>query len=263
MSLIVGLVTISGLVIAAFVAPLPHNPLEPNASATLVPPSGHYWFGTDTSGFDIFSRTIRAARLDVPLAVIGTMLSMLIGIPIGLVASGKSRWVGVGMRSLDVFQAFPLLVLALAIVAITGNKLQNIVIAIMIINVPIFIRLARAQSLSLRSARFVEAARAMGASERRVVWRHILPNAAGPLVAQMAITAAQSIVVIAAMTFIGVGITPPAASWGAMIQTGSDQMASGEWWVALFPGLAILVVVASFNLVADGAQRLLGAREGR
>jgi|SRR5579862_862861 len=255
--LTVGLVTIAVLLLAAFLSPLPHNPLAPNAAATLAHPGSRYWFGTDTSGFDVFSRTIRAARLDLPLALLGTIVSMLIGVPVGLFASGRSRTAEALMRCLDVFQAFPLLILALAIVALTGNQLRNIVLAIAIINVPTFIRLVRSQSLTLRSARFVEAARAIGASERRVLLRHILPNAAAPITAQAALTAAQSIVVIAAMTFIGIGITPPQASWGAMIQTGSAQVATGGWWVSFFPGLAILIVVASFNLIADGAQRLL------
>jgi peptide/nickel transport system permease protein len=255
----IGAAVILGLLLASFVAPLPHNPLTPNASATLVPPGARFWFGTDTSGFDIFSRTIRAGRLDLPLALIGTVVSIAIGVPLGLFASGRSRAAGLLMRCLDIFQAFPLLVLALVIVALTGNRLQNIVLAIAIINVPVFIRLVRGQSLTLRSSRFVEAARSIGASESRVVFRHILPSAAPPILAQSALTAAQSIVVIAAMTFIGIGITPPAASWGAMIQTGSSEMATGKWWVSLFPGLAILLVVICFNMIADGAQRLLGS----
>jgi peptide/nickel transport system permease protein len=255
----IGTLVIFALLLASFVAPLPHNPLTPNSGATLVHPDGRFWFGTDTSGFDIFSRTIRAARLDLPLSLIGTAVSMLIGVPLGLFASGRSRTAEILMRCLDIFQAFPLLVLALVIVALAGNRLQNIVVAVAIINVPVFIRLVRAQSLTLRASRFVEAARAIGASESRVVFRHVLPNAAAPILAQMAITAAQSIVVIAAMTFLGIGITPPSASWGAMIQAGSSEMASGQWWVSLFPGLAILVVVICFNLIADGAQRVLGS----
>jgi peptide/nickel transport system permease protein len=252
-----GVVIIVGLLAAAFLAPLPHDPLAPNAGATLNHPNGHFWFGTDTSGFDVFSRTIRAARLDLPLALIGTLVSMIVGVPIGLFASGRGRISEGVMRALDVFQAFPLLVLALVIVALTGNHLRNIVIAIALINVPTFIRLVRSQSLALREARFVEAARAIGASNARVMLKHVLPNVSAPIAAQAALTAAQAIVVIAAMTYLGIGITPPAASWGAMIQAGAANMSTGEWWVAVFPGVAILAVVVSFNLIADGAQRLL------
>jgi peptide/nickel transport system permease protein len=255
--LFVGIAIIFTLVLAAFVAPLPHNPLEPNASATLLHPGSRFWFGTDTNGFDVFSRTIRAARLDVPLAIIGTLLSMAIGIPIGLFASGRGKISEGAMRGLDIFQAFPLLILALVIVALTGNHLRNIVVAIALINAPAFVRLVRSQSLALRQARFVEAARSIGASNMRVLLRHVLPNVSGPIAAQAALTAAQSIVVIAAMTFLGIGITPPAASWGAMIQAGSANVPTGQWWVSAFPGIAILVTVVSFHLIADGMQRVL------
>ena len=156
------------------------------------------------------------------------------------------------MRALDAFQAFPLLILAIAIVSISGNRLENVVIAIALINIPRFMRLVRSEVLSLRESRFAEAAIAIGATKARVMFRHLLPNLTGIILAQVSIAAAHAIIVIAALSFLGIGITPPDASWGAMIQRGARNMTSGQWWVATFPGIAVVTAVASLNLIADG-----------
>ena len=156
------------------------------------------------------------------------------------------------MRALDAFQAFPLLILAIAIVSLTGDRLENVIIAIALINVPRFMRLVRSEVLSLRESRFVEAAIAFGASKTRVMFRHLLPNLSGVILAQVSLAAAHAIIVIAALSFLGIGITPPDASWGAMIQSGARNMVSGQWWVVAFPGLAVIVAVTSLNLIADG-----------
>ena len=248
-------VILGGLVAAAFLAPLPHDPLAVNSSETLQSPSGHFWFGTDRLGMDIFSRTIVSARIDVPLALGGTFLALAIGVPLGLFASTKGRWAEWFMRVVEMLQSFPLLVLAIVIVAIAGNNLQNIIIAIALVNTPTFIRLVRSEALSIRESRFIEAATSIGASKTRVLTRHVLPNVSGTIMAQASIASAHAIIVIAALTFLGIGITPPTASWGAMIRMGSQNMATGEWWVALFAGLAVALVVVCFNLIADAAQR--------
>ena len=240
------------MLLAGLFAPLPFDPVKPNPSETLASPSTTYWFGTDRSGLDIFSRTIVAAKLDLPLAISGALLSLVIGVPLGLGASTKTRWAERFMRGLDAFQAFPLLVLAIVIVALTGNNLRNIVVAIALINVPRFIRLTRSEALALRESRFIEAAMAIGASPRRVLFRHLLPNIVGTIFAQASLAVAHAIVVIAALSFLGIGITPPDASWGAMIREGSQTMATGQWWVATAPGVAVFIAVVSFHTIADG-----------
>lgn len=250
----VGLAVVAGVLLAGFFLPLPFEPTRPDPLNTLSPPGSEHWFGTDTNGFDVFSRTIAAASRDLPLAVGGTLASLVLGVPLGLLASRKVRWAELMMRGLDVFQSFPLVIIAIAIVTLTGNRLENVVLAIMVINVPRFMRLIRSEALSLRESRFIEAARAVGATERRILVRHMLPNVAGVTLAQSSLAAAHAIVVIAALSFLGVGVSPPNPSWGLMIQGGARQMTTGDWWVVAFPGLAVLITVAALNLIADGLQ---------
>jgi peptide/nickel transport system permease protein len=253
-AILVGVGVILALLAAGFWLPLPYSPTAPDPSATSLPPSAAHWFGTDGDGFDVFSRTIASAGRDLPLAVIGTLVSLLVGVPLGLLVSTKGRWPERVMRGLDVFQAFPLVIIAIAIVTLTGNKLQNVILAVMIINVPRFMRLIRSEALAMRESRFIEAAWAAGATRYRVLVKHILPNVAGVTLAQSSLAAAQAIIVIAALSFLGVGVSPPNPSWGLMIQEGARQMTIGQWWVVAFPGLAVLLTVICFNLIADGLQ---------
>jgi peptide/nickel transport system permease protein len=242
------------LLLAGFFMPLPFDPIKPDPMNTSIAPGGRHWFGTDGDGLDVFSRTVAAARRDLPLAMVGTFASLVVGVPLGLLVSSKGRvseWI---MRGLDVFQAFPLVIIAIALVTLTGNHLQNVVLAIMVINIPRFMRLIRNEALTLRESRFIEAAWASGASSARVLVRHILPNVTGVTLVQSSLAAAQSMVVIAALSFLGVGVSPPNPSWGLMIQDGAKGMVTGQWWVALFPGLAVLLAVVAFNLIADGLQ---------
>jgi peptide/nickel transport system permease protein len=238
--------------------PLPYDPIRPSAGPALQPPSLTHLFGTDRFGFDLFSRTLAAGSRDIPLALAGTVVSAIIGVPLGLLAITRGRLGEMIMRGLDAFQAFPLVVLAVAIVALTGNRLENVVLAIAIINIPRFMRLVRAEGLAIRESRFVEAARTYGASWLRVLGHHILPNVTGVIVAQASLTAAHSIVVIAALSFLGIGISPPVASWGSMIQSGAQNMVTGQWWVVLFPGLAVLLTVACLNVLAEATDKRLG-----
>ncbi len=253
-----GLGIIVVLLLASFIAPLPHDPEVAEAANTLQSPSLTHLFGTDRTGFDVFSRTIRAARLDLALAVAGTLLSMVIGVPLGLLASTKNRWSERLMRALDTFQAFPLLVLAIAVVSLTGNNLKNVVVAIGLINTPRFMRLVRADALAVRETRFVEAAISVGASPLRVLRRHVLPNVTGIILVQATLAAANAIVVIAALSFVGIGVTPPTPSWGSMIRSGTQNIASGSWWISIFPGLAVVLAVWSLNKIADGIQAGVG-----
>lgn len=259
---VIGLGTLFAMLLAAFVAPLPYDPFKPDGYSVLLPPSSAHWFGTDLTGFDVFSRTIVSARLDLPLAIGGALVSMIVGVTLGLLASAKGRLGESMMRALDAFQAFPLLILAIAIVSISGNRLENVVIAIAVINIPRFMRLVRSEVLSLRESRFAEAAIAIGATKARLMFRHLLPNLTGIILAQVSIAAAHAIIVIAALSFLGIGITPPDASWGAMIQSGARNMISGQWWVAAFPGMAVVIAVASLNLIADGLDDIVNRSLG-
>lgn len=247
----VGVTFIVVLVLASLFAPLPYGPGETDSSSTLQGPSASHWFGTDATGADIFSRTIDAARTDLALALAGTALSLVLGVLLGLAASTKGKGSERLVRGLDAFQAFPLLILALALVSLSGNKLYMVVIAIGLINVPRYMRLLRSEILSLREARFIEAATAMGASPMRITVRHILPNTWGVILVQTSLTIANAIVVIASLSFLGVGVSASTASWGSMVRDGSGNMSSGEWWIATFPGVFIIACVLSFNLLAD------------
>lgn len=241
---------VSSLVLGA-VSPTPHA----DTSSMLQAPSGAHPMGTDAIGFDVLNRVVQAARIDITLAVVGTLISMLVGVPIGMLASGGGRVEGAIMRAIDMFQAFPVIVLALAVVALAGNDLRYVALVIALINIPTFIRVTRAEALALREARYVEAARAIGASPRRVLTKHVLPNMSGVILAQVSLSASVSIMVIAALSFLGIGVTPPAASWGAMLETGLADITRGVWWSWSFPGLAIFCSVLAFNAIADGVLR--------
>jgi peptide/nickel transport system permease protein len=246
-----GVTFIVVLVLASLFAPLPYGPQETDSSSTLEPPSGDHWFGTDATGADVFSRVIDAARTDLSLALAGTALSLVVGVLLGLAASTKGKGSERLVRGLDAFQAFPLLILALALVSLSGNKLYMVVVAIGLINIPRYMRLLRSEVLSLRESRFIEAATAMGASPVRITMRHILPNTWGVILVQTSLTIANAIVVIASLSFLGVGVSASTASWGSMVRDGSGYMASGQWWITTFPGIFIILCVLSFNVLAD------------
>jgi peptide/nickel transport system permease protein len=257
----IGLLVIVGLMVVGHFIRLPYNPTTPNVDAILKPPSHSHWFGTDSSGFDIFSRTLTAPERDLPLSLLGTLLSLVIGVPLGLIASGRTRVAELLMRSLDVFQAFPLVIIAVAIVTLTGNHIQNIVYAIALINIPRFMRLIRSEALSLRRSRLIEAAVAMGCSPARLLFRHLLPNVAGVIFVQASLAAAYAVIVIASLNFLGIGVSPPTPTWGSMIQSGAQNISAGQWWVSLFPSAALFVAVLAFNAIANSLQHALeGAR---
>jgi peptide/nickel transport system permease protein len=256
----VGILVLAGLIVAGYLAPLPYDPIAPDPMMVLKPPGAEHWFGTDASGFDVFSRTIEAPRRDLPLAIGGTLLSLVIGVPLGLIASGKTRLAELLMRGLDVFQSFPLVIIAVAIVTLTGNHIQNVVYAIAVINVPRFMRLIRSESLALRESRFMEAAVATGCSPARIMFRHLLPNVREVILVQASLAAAYALIVIASLNFLGVGVSPPNPTWGSMIQSGAQNIAAGQWWVSLFPSLGLFVAVLCFNAIANGLQFEQGTR---
>lgn len=257
-SLIIGTALLVLFVTAGLWLPLPYSATEPDPGSILMAPGLQHLFGTDGSGFDVFARVVRSASRDIPLAVTGVLVSIAVGVPLGLLAGGRARWTEGLMRALEVFQAFPLIVLAIVIVQISGNHVENVILALAIVNVPRFIRLIRAEVLSIRESRFIEAANATGASHMRVTFRHILPNVPGIILVQSSLAAANGIIVVATLNFVGLGANPPEPSWGSMIQEGSQYIPQGAWWVAIFPGFAIFLTVLAFNMVADALEDMTG-----
>ena len=248
------------IVFAAVFGPwiVPHDPLASNTMQALKPPSAANWFGTDQLGRDIFSRVVVATRLDLFIAVASVALVFAMGGLAGIAAGYFGGWTDriVG-RVADTIMAFPLFVLAMGIVAALGNTVQNIIIATAIVNFPLYARVARAESNIRREAGFVQAARLSGNSEMRILLVHILPNIMPIMIVQMSLTMGYAILNAAGLSFIGLGVRPPTAEWGIMVAEGASFMVSGEWWIALFPGLALMIAVFCFNLLGDGLRDIV------
>jgi peptide/nickel transport system permease protein len=251
------------IVIAAAFGPylVPYDPLASNTLAALKPPSAQHWFGTDQIGRDVLSRVIVATRLDFFIAVASVVLVFLMGGLAGVAAGYFGGWTDrVVGRIADTIMAFPLFVLAMGIVATLGNTVQNIVIATAIVNFPLYARVARAEANVRREAGFVEAARLSGNSELRIVGFHVLPNVFPILAVQMSLTMGYAILNAAGLSFIGLGVRPPTAEWGIMVAEGAAFIVSGEWWIALFPGAALMIAVFCFNLLGDGLRDVVDPR---
>ncbi|MFG1358445.1 ABC transporter permease [Xanthobacter pseudotagetidis] len=248
------------LIIAALIGPyvVPYDPLASNTQAALQPPSAAHWFGTDNLGRDIFSRVVVATRLDLAIAVFSVALVFaaggIAGIASGFFGGWTDRIVG---RISDTIMAFPLFVLAMGIVAALGNSVTNIVIATAIINFPLYVRVARAEAAIRRQAGYVQAARLTGNSEWRILLTTILPNIMPIMMVQMSLTMGYAILNAAGLSFIGLGVRPPTPEWGIMVAEGAAYIVSGEWWIALFPGLALMFAVFCFNLLGDGLRDIV------
>jgi peptide/nickel transport system permease protein len=248
------------LVLCALVGPyvVPYDPLASNTASALQAPSGRHWFGTDQLGRDIFSRVVVATRLDMGIAIFSVALVFAVGGLAGIAAGFFGGWTDriVG-RIADTIMAFPLFVLAMGIVAALGNTVTNIVIATAIINFPLYARIARAEANVRRNAGFVMAARLTGNTDWRIVLTSILPNILPIMVVQMSLTMGYAILNAAGLSFIGLGVRPPTPEWGIMVAEGASFIVSGEWWIALFPGLALMLAVFCFNLIGDGLRDIV------
>ncbi len=248
------------ILLAALIGPyvVPYDPLASDTAAALKPPSRLHWFGTDQLGRDIFSRVVVATRLDTFIAVASVVLVFLMGGLAGIAAGYFGGWTDriVG-RIADTIMAFPLFVLAMGIVAALGNTVQNIILATAIVNFPLYARVARAEANVRRNAGFVMAARLSGNGEFRILLGHILPNIMPIMIVQMSLTMGYAILNAAGLSFIGLGVRPPTAEWGIMVAEGAGFMVSGEWWIALFPGLALMIAVFCFNLLGDGLRDIV------
>ncbi|KAA0075111.1 ABC transporter permease [Tardiphaga sp. 866_E4_N2_1] len=241
---------------------VPYDPIASNVQNALMPPSAAHWAGTDQLGRDVFSRIIVAAQLDLAIAVSAVGISFALGAVIGALcgySGGKlDRAVG---RFVDVLMAFPLFVLAMAMVAALGNRVENIVIATAIINLPFYIRFARAEVNVRRNLGWVEAARACGDSHVSVVLRFLLPNVLPAMVVQMSLNLGWAIINAAGLSFIGLGVKPPTPEWGIMVAEGARFISTGKWWLVAFPGLALMLAVLCFNLLGDGLRDILDPRQ--
>jgi peptide/nickel transport system permease protein len=237
---------------------VPFDPLASDTSATLQSPSLRHLFGTDLLGRDIFSRVVAATRLDFIIAVASVGLVFVMGGFAGIASGYFGGWTDriVGRVS-DTIMAFPLFVLAMGIVAALGNTVTNIVIATAIINFPLYVRVARAEANVRRDAGFVQAARLSGNGELRILLAQILPNIMPIMMVQVSLTMGYAILNAAGLSFIGLGVKPPTPEWGIMVAEGATNIISGEWWVAFFPGLALMVAVFCFNLLGDGLRDIV------
>jgi peptide/nickel transport system permease protein len=251
------------IVLTALFGPwlVPYDPLASNTNRALNAPSLQHWFGTDQLGRDLFSRVIVATRLDLSIAVASVALVFAMGGLAGIAAGYFGGWVDrIVMRIADTIMAFPLFVLAMGIVAALGNSVTNIVLATAIVNFPLYARVARAEANIRREAGFVEAARLSGNGEGRIVLFQILPNVFPILVVQMSLTMGYAILNAAGLSFIGLGVRPPTPEWGIMVAEGAAFMVSGEWWIAFFPGVALMLAVFCFNLLGDGLRDIVDPR---
>lgn len=257
-----GLLVAASLVAVAILAPLvsPYPPLEPHPFDRLRAPCGQYPLGTDDIGRDNLSRIIYGARVSLAVGAISIGIALVAGVPLGLLAGYYGGGLDAAiMRVLDGLLAFPAIVLAIALMAVFGPSLYNAMIAIGIIYLPTFARITRANVLSLREKEFVEAVRAMGAGDGRILAASILPNCLSPIIVQASLGLGYAVLIEASLSFLGLGIQPPDPSWGSMLSQGRNFLGQA-WWFATFPGLAIFLTVLSLNFIGDGFREALDPR---
>ncbi len=264
----VGLVMLVFIVVIAFAAPYiaPHPEDaegKTRVTARLEAPSAEFPFGTDNVGRDIYSRLLLGTGLALQVGIVIIVLATAIGVTIGGLSAYFGGWVDeILMRITDIFLTVPALILAIAVTAALGKGIINVMIGISLVWWPGFARLTRSLVLSLKEEPFVEAARGLGASDLRVLFRHILPNALSPIIVKMSTDFGFAVLTAAALSFIGLGAQPPTPEWGAMINEGRDYFPQ-QWWVATFPGMAIFLLVFSWNLLGDGLRDVLDPRSRR
>ena len=256
-----GLLLVLWWVLIALLAPwiAPYDPIGQNVMNRLAPPSPEHWLGVDGLGRDILSRVIYGGRVSLPVAAAVVILAAIFGTLYGGLAGFLGEWPDeVGMRVVDMVLAFPALILAMAIAAALGPSIRNSMLAMLLVWWPPYARLARGQVLALKASDFVAAARSLGLSERRILLRHVLPNAVAPSLVLMAMDFGNAIIITAALSFLGLGAVPPTPEWGAMVAEGRELMQ--QWWISTFPGLAILTVAIACNFIGDGLRDAMDPR---
>jgi peptide/nickel transport system permease protein len=256
---LVGTVVICGLSLLAILAPVivPYNPVTPTLEFRTAPSANH-WFGTDPAGLDVFSRVIYAARIDLFVGIMGTLVCMVIGVPMGLLVGYYRGFLpGLVLRIADLLQAIPVFVLAMALVAVAGPNLRNVILAIGFLNAPVFMRLVRSEVLTFRERPVMEAARCVGNRDFRILFCYLLPNTIEAAMVQASVNVGWCILLTAGLSFIGAGVPVPTPEWGSMVGIGAPMMITGEWWAAFFPGLAIALCVLSFATVGEAVRVLV------
>lgn len=259
---VVGGILLLVLAASAVLAPVlsPHDPVLINPAVRLAPPSATYLLGTDEFGRDVLSRILYGGRISLQVAGAAVTLAMLIGMPLGLISGYYGRWVDqITSRFIDVLFSFPPLLLAVGLLAMLGASPGTMLAAIAVVYIPGFARVTRAVALIAAQAEFVQAARAIGASDSRIIVRHVLPNIMGPVIVQATLCLGYAILAESALSYLGLGNPPPTPSWGLMINSGKDVMGLAPW-TAIFPGLAIMLTVLSLNLCGDGLRDALDPR---
>lgn len=266
---LLGLFMAASVILIATFAPLiaPYDPVEQliwteGRQVRLAPPSAKHWMGTDIYGRDILSRIIFGARISLQIGIFATIVSLLIGVPLGAIAGYMGGWVDDLISWLiNVVFAFPFLLFVLAVIAVFQSpSLRVVYIAIGLVNWVGIARVVRAQFISLRDREFVEAAKALGLPRGKIIFKHILPNALAPVIVQATLGMGSIIMTEAGLAFLGFGAQPPTPSWGLMISEGQKYLSMGKWWWAIFPGLAIMYTVLAFNFLGDGLRDALDVR---
>ncbi|MDD5131175.1 MAG: ABC transporter permease [bacterium] len=254
-----GLVIITILVAVALLAPkiVPYEPTSQNILERLQKPSIRHWLGTDELGRDVLSRIIYGARISLSVGFIAVGISLFIGVFFGALAGFYGHWIdSLIMRFVDIMFCFPSFFLILMIIAVLGPNIYNVMIIIGITSWPGIARLVRGEILSVKEREYVYAAKAIGASDLRIIFKHILPNALGPVLVTATLGIADAILVESGLSFLGLGVQPPMPSWGNILTSGKDYIESA-WWLTLFPGLAILVTILSYNLIGEGLREVI------
>jgi peptide/nickel transport system permease protein len=236
-----------------------HDPVTADLSRRLLPPSGEHWFGTDVNGMDVYSRVLYATRADFSIAITGVGLGMLAGVPIGAASGYLGGLADDGLnRAAEMVQAMPLFLFALMVVAALGSSYIVLIGIIGFVNTPIFLKLTRSVVLPMKRSDFIAAARCAGLGHGSIIARHVLPNALGPVTAQLSLSCAYAIQIVAGISFLGLGVPIPEPEWGSMIQQGAGRIIYGEWWMSVFPGLAVLVAVIGFGGIGRQLSRWYG-----
>lgn len=259
----IALAIIVAMILAALGADwiAPYDPDATDPEAALQSLSWHHWLGTDIYGRDLLSRIIHAARVDLTVAFGATAVALMIGSAIGAIAGHYRGLVDlVIMRCVDSVMAFPAFVLAMAITAALGNSVGNVLLAIAITQIPTYLRLIRGEIFRIREMEYADAARVVGNPAWRIMFIHLLPNCLPPIIVQATLAMGYALLTMSALSFIGLGIQPPQSEWGSMTAEGAQYIVTGEWWLFLFPGLAIVIMVLAFNLVGDGLRDFLDPR---
>ena len=239
-----------------------HSPIDVDVTARLKPPSALHWLGTDALGRDVLSRLMHGARISLFTGIVVVLVSAAIGVVVGGVAAfARGRVEELMMRTTDLVLCFPPIILALAIAAALGIGTTNTIIAMLVVWWPKFARLARSLVMVQRSLEYVEAAVVMGLTPNRILFRHMIPNCIGPLIVLVTLDVGNAIITFAGLSFLGLGVVPPTPEWGSMVSEGRELIE--QWWVATFPGIAILTIVLGFNFLGDGIRDWLDPRARR